>query len=92
MFGEDELARVLEACDDYPARNSFGHDNRARVKALVLTLGYSGMCVGDCVGLQTGHLKGDKLFLNTQKSGSKIFVPLPRVAVDALEKIENGSK
>jgi hypothetical protein len=27
----------------YPQRNSFGHDNRARVKALVLTLRYSGM-------------------------------------------------
>lgn len=49
------------------------------------------MRIGDCVGLQKSYLKGDKLFLNTQKSGSKIFVPLPKVAVQALEKIENGS-
>jgi integrase len=33
---------------------------------------------------------GDKLFLNTQKSGSKINVPLPKTAVEALNAIENG--
>jgi hypothetical protein len=32
----------------------------------------SGMRIGDCVGLQKTHLKDDKLFLNTQKSGGKI--------------------
>ena len=37
------------------------------------------------------HACGDKLFLNTQKSGSEIFVPLPKVAVEALKKIENGN-
>jgi integrase/recombinase XerD len=91
VFSAEEITAVLEACDRYPEQNSYGHDNRARVKALVLTLRYSGMRIGDCVGLQKSHLKGDKLFLNTQKSGSKIFVPLPRVAVQALQKIENGS-
>ncbi|MBI2187240.1 MAG: tyrosine-type recombinase/integrase [Acidobacteria bacterium] len=91
VFTEDEIERVLDACDEYPERNAYGHDNRARIKALVLTLRYSGMRIGDCVGLQKAHLKADKLFLNTEKSGSKIFVPLPKVAVEAVEKIENGS-
>jgi integrase len=45
------------------------------------------MRIGDCVGLQTGHLADDKLFLNTQKSGSKIFVPLPPAAVQALKTV-----
>jgi integrase len=31
------------------------------------------------------------LFLNTEKSGSKIYVPVPTVAVEALRQIENGS-
>src|SRR6185369_8288392 len=65
--------------------------NRARVRALVLTLRYSGMRIGDCIGLQKAHLQDDKLFLNTQKSGSRIFVPLPEFAASALEKITNGS-
>jgi integrase len=92
VFTEHELEAILEACDAYPQRNSFGHDNRARVKALVLTLRYSGMRIGDCVGLQKTHLKDDKLFLNTQKSGSKIYVPLPKVAADALAAIAGDGK
>ena len=91
VFTEDQIEQITDACDKYPEQNAYGHDNRARMKALVLTLRYSGMRIGDCVGLQKAHLKGDKLFLNTQKSGSKIFVPLPKVAVQALAKIENGS-
>ena len=91
VFTEDQITQVVDACDEYPEWNAYGHDNRARVKALVLTLRFSGMRIGDCVGLQKAHLKGDKLFLNTQKSGSKIFVPLPKVAVQALAKIENGN-
>lgn len=87
VFTEAQLAKLLKACDEYPERNAFGHDNRARVKALVLTLRYSGMRIGDCVGLQRAHLKGDKLFLNTQKSGSKIFVPLPKDTTAALEAV-----
>jgi integrase len=90
VFTEDQITKILDACDRYPERNAFGHNNRRRVRALILTLRYSGMRIGDCVGLQKAHLKGDKLFLNTQKSGSKIFVPLPKVAVEALTTIENG--
>jgi len=91
VFTQDELDAIVAACDRYPERNSFGHDNRARVKALVLTLRYSGIRIGDAVGLQKSHLKSDKLFLNTQKSGSKIYVPLPKVAVDALAALEPAS-
>ena len=87
VFSDEDLEKILAACDEYPQRNAWGHDNRARVKALVLTLRYSGMRIGDCVGLQKTHLKDDKLFLNTQKSGSKISVPLPKVAVQALKAI-----
>ena len=91
VFSEEDLEKILKACDEYPQRNAWGHDNRARVKALVMTLRYSGMRIGDVVGLQKSHLKSDKLFLNTQKSGSKIYVPLPKIAVEALNAIENGS-
>jgi integrase len=89
VFSDDDLENIVKACDEYPQRNARGHDNRARVKALVLTLRYSGMRIGDVVGLQKSHLKGDKLFLNTQKSGSKIYVPL--TAVEALQAVDNGS-
>ena len=46
------------------------------------------MRVGDCVALQKAHLKHDKLFLSTQKAGSRIYVPLPKVAAEALATLE----
>ena len=54
--------RALEA-QQSRAREGSGVDGR-----------YSGMQVGDVVGLQKTNLKGDQLFLNTQKSGSTIYV------------------
>jgi len=92
VFTAVEIQQILDACDTYPQQNVYGHDNRARIKALVLTLRYSGMRIGDVVGLQKAHLKGDKLFLNTQKSGSKIYVPLPKIAVDALQAMPTTAR
>lgn len=91
VFTSDEIGRILQACDEYPERNAYGHDNRARIKAFVLTLRYSGLRIGDCVGLKKEHLENDRLFLRTQKSGESVFVPLPKLAAEALAKMENGS-
>lgn len=91
-FDEEQLASILVACGQYPKRNSYGHDNPARVRAFVLTLRYSGLRIGDCVGLRKAHLDDDCLFLRTQKTGEPVYVPLPRVVVEALETIENGSE
>jgi integrase len=87
IFTDDQLTAILAACDRYPQRNSFGHDNRARVRGAHLDAALLRDALGDCVGLQTGHLADNKLFLNTQKSGSKIFVPLPPAAVQALKTV-----
>jgi integrase len=93
VFTEEQIVRILAACDRYPERNSFGHDNPARVRAFVLTLRYSGLRIGDCVGLRKEHLDGDRLFLRTQKSGEPVYVPLPEVALDAFNEIAgNGSE
>jgi len=89
VFTKEQLDAILKACDEYPQQNSFGHDNRARVRALVLVLRYSGMRIGDCVGLRTSHLDGDKVSLNTEKTGGKIYVPLPPNAAKALRTIQD---
>ena len=90
VFTDGQLRRIVSACDQYPQRNSFGHDNPARVRAFILTLRYSGLRIGDGVGLRKEHLDGDRLFLQTQKSGESVYVPLPERVVDALQEIENG--
>src|SRR4029079_13151112 len=92
VFTKAELKKVLAAGDRYPERNAYGHDNPARVRAFVLTLRYSGLRIGDCVGLRKEHLDKDRLFLRTQKSGESVYVPMPETAVDALKEIENGTE
>ena len=91
-FTEEQVKKILAACDRYPSRNSYGHDNPERVRAFVLTLRYSGLRIGDVVGLRKGHLQEDRLFLRTQKSGESVFVPLPEIVVEALKTIQNGSE
>ena len=90
VFSEAQIKEIIKACDRYPERNAYGHDNRIRVRAFVLTLRYSGLRIGDCVGLRRDHLDGDRVFLRTQKSGESVFVPLPELAMDALQEVENG--
>lgn len=92
VFSASEIEKILRACDQYPTRNAYGHDNPARVRAFVLTLRYSGLRIGDCVGLEKTHLEGDRMFLRTQKSGESVYVPLPTKAVEALNVVANGSE
>jgi integrase len=91
VFTPAEVDRIAEACDRYPSRNSFGHDNRTRVKAFVMLLRYSGLRIGDVVGLRKDHVNDDRLFLRTAKTGESVYVPLPEKAVIAINAVKNGS-
>ena len=57
---------------------------------MTLLLRYSGLRIRDASGLRVDSLKAGNLMLGTQKTGSSVFVPLPRVALDALEGMERG--
>jgi integrase len=82
-FTTTEMTRILEACDRYPG-------NRARIKAFVLTMRYSGLRIGDTLALTRDRMKGNKLFLYTQKTGTPVRVPLPPAAVRALRTVDGG--
>lgn len=85
-FSEEEMKRILEACDRYPG-------NRNRMRAFVLTMRYSGLRIGDTIALDKSRLNGNKLLLYTAKTGTPVYMPLPPVVVEALDKLEtNGSE
>ncbi len=92
VFTAEDIENILAACDVYPARNSYGHENRARIRAFILALQYTGLRIGDVVGLKKEHLKGDRIFLRTQKTGTKAYVPIPDVLVTALNGTESASE
>lgn len=83
-FSPEEMKRILAACDKYPGR-------KTRVKAFVLVMRYSGLRIGDTVTLRRDRLKANKLFLYTAKTGTPVYIPLPEVAVNALNAVDTGT-
>ena len=84
-FSADEMKRILDACDRYPG-------NAERMKAFVLTMRHSGLRIGDTIALKRDRVKGNKLFLYTQKTGTPVYVPLPPAAVEALGKLSGDTE
>ena len=62
------------------------------MKAFVLTMRHSGLRIGDTIALKRDRVKGNKLFLYTQKTGTPVYVPLPPAAVAALERLRGDSE
>jgi len=58
---------------------------RPALKALILTLRYSGLRIGDAAQLHVDRLTKDRLFLYTAKSGVPVTCVLPPAVVDALD-------
>lgn len=67
-FTDEEMTRILDACDRYSHHGDHGKNRPARIKTFVLLLRYSGLRIQDA----------------SQKSGVPVFVPLPPDVADAL--------
>jgi integrase/recombinase XerD len=81
------MAFCVMACDIYPHE---GHPNKLyglRLKALVLLLRYSGLRIADAVTLSRNQVEDGILKLRTAKTGMDVRVPLPPVAIAALDAI-----
>ena len=90
-FTREELERVASACDIYPHE---GHPNKhygLRLKALVLLLRYSGLRITDAVTLSKNQIEDGILKLRTAKTGTDVRVPLPPVALAALDAIQTSN-
>jgi integrase/recombinase XerD len=79
-FTKDQVARILAAIADYPDKQ-----NAVRLRALILLLRYSGLRIGDAVTLDRSRIESGRLFLRTAKTGTRVFVPLPKASLDALD-------
>jgi integrase len=92
-FSQEELTNILAACDQYP--DSYGRVrqwNGRRLRALVLLLRYSGLRIGDAVGLSRDRVTGNKLFLYTAKTGTPVYCPLPEFVITALDAVERNNE
>ena len=85
-YTHEEMIRILAAIDKY--REEFptrGKENALRLRGLVLLLRYSGMRIGDAVRLTTDRIKGNRLFLYTQKTEVPVNTVLPDFVLSALQ-------
>ena len=85
-FEQKQIDALIKAADKFNAGGKFGPGNRQRIRAMILLLRYSGLRISDAAVLERSRLKGDKLFLYTQKTGTPVWVPLPPNAVEALKQ------
>src|SRR5712692_2551182 len=85
-YTREEMVRILAAVEKYAAEvPSTGKENAQRIRGLVLLLRYSGMRIGDTVNLSSDRIKGNRLFLYTQKTGVPVNAILPEFVLKALE-------
>jgi integrase/recombinase XerD len=80
-FTSDEIKKIIAAIASYPDR-----ENAIRLMALVLLLRHSGLRLGDAVTLPRDRISSHKLLLRTEKTGTMVWVPLPRSVTEAIDK------
>lgn len=80
-FSEAEIEALLKACERFPQ----GHGTR--LKAMILLLRYSGLRISDAVSLKRENLDGNRLTIRTMKTNTPVCVPLPDIAIEALNGI-----
>jgi site-specific recombinase XerD len=89
-FTCEEMMKILAALDKYA--NRAGAACAQRLRAFVLLLRYSGMRIGDAVQCGPDRLKGNKLFLYTQKTGVPVQCILPDFVVRDIEAAPKTSE
>jgi integrase/recombinase XerC len=86
-FTSTEVTAMIKACD------TFGKSpyERLRARAIVLTLRYTALRIGDVSLLARDRISRDgdcwRIFLRTEKSGNPVFLPIPSDLKAALDKV-----
>jgi integrase len=87
-FTPEEMKAIISACDRLVTRGRYSSDaNRARVKAFVLVLRYTGLRISDAARLDLSKVKDGRVFLYTQKTGVPVWIPIPGLLTELLGQI-----
>ena len=93
-FTKTEISLMVQACE-HIGRSSY---ERLRAKAMILTLRYTALRLGDVAMLARDRINRDgekwRIFLRTEKSGKPVFLPIPfdlKAALDACPVPRKGT-
>jgi integrase/recombinase XerD len=77
-FTDAEIEKVLWATEIYSIKGIYGVETRARLRAFVKLLLFSGLRIRDAVTLDVSRFQGkEKLLVSTHKTGQPVVLPLP---------------
>lgn len=82
-FSQADMKKIIAACGKYAG-------NKDRIKAFVLVMRYSGLRISDTISLRRDQVESGKIRLYTAKTGQAVWVPIPPVVTEALEKLPPG--
>lgn len=83
-FTQEQIADLIGAIHKLGGTDR----TRQRIHALILTLRYSGLRIGDAVRLHESKVIGRRIRLYTQKTGTHVDVPIPEFLAVRLAEIE----
>ena len=86
-FSTAEVNAIIKACDGIGR----GPYERLRARAMILTLRYTALRIGDVALLARDRISKDggrwRIFLRTEKSGKPVFLPIPSELKAALDVV-----
>ncbi len=82
-YRQEEVLRIISACDQLGKCRY----ERARARAMVLLLRYTGLRVSDVATLARDRVRDGRIYLHTMKNGKPIFLPIPTVVSNVLEAL-----
>jgi integrase/recombinase XerD len=91
-FSDEEIEKIFWAIDLFPEHGRHCGMHRDRIRAFVNVLRYSGMRIRDVVTLSREKIQNGKLILYTQKTGTAVFLPLPKTVIESLERNDDGDR
>jgi integrase len=87
-FSEEEVQRILLACDKYPRK---GTADPKRLRALVDLLLETGLRLGDAVRLKRDSIVNGVLCIKTTKTGTPVSIPLSECLITELQMVQGTS-
>jgi integrase len=86
-YTSKEIEAIMGAVEEYPNWGIYKTNTRARVRAFILTLRWTGMGIGDAIQMSKERIVSGQLTLRTEKNGKRVSIPLHpdlRAALDEL--------
>lgn len=92
-FSGDEWEKIVWAVEAYAEIHPESHARIVRqLKALVLLLRYSGLRISDACVLKRERVDKDgRLFIHAVKNQKAVWLPLPKMVVEAIDRCDEGS-